>query len=421
MRKSSITYIVFASFLFLSLILFVQFRKGLDAFKQDLENYQSVQKTAYEEAKRDKLAELNGNILIYNNYQNQYNKAIPINQRDTAFILFPFRKTMEFTHYDIAYIQCLHDKILIDQGNQSMREEIKKRESNMKLRYGAEFDYWYEMLSADIFCDVLTDSDCNGFFPEIYTLRINENAWSEFQSFLSKYSGDIFKVEEYRENAYRRFNSERLSAQRQLLSETREFFHREMDSAKTNILKTESIEYTYSSASLGIIKYVIEETSYDDVLFQRVFDNVLREQWRNNRLPHGAMPYANCFGRANSCSGWGCSQIDVKSGGSDVVVLIKNAQGNTVRHGYIRAGRTLSFHVPNGRYQVYFNYGKGWNPDKAIEGAVCRNLRGGFVENVQYTKDSYESLYNQILTYTLISQAGGNFRERSSSESEFFK
>lgn len=422
MRKASVIYLVIAILIILLLlVLFVQYRNGLDAFKQDLEHYQSVQQLAYEEAKRKKLNELNGDILIYSDYQNQYNKAIPITQRDTAYKLFPFGKTLHYTHYAIDYIQCLHFKILNDQGNHSMREEIKKKERSLQLRFEDAFDYWYEILGEDKFFDALTDSECNKFFPEIYTLHLNENAWSEFQSFLSKYSADILKAEEYRANAYRHLNSERLSAQRQLLSETREFFRREIDSAKNNILKTESIEYTYSSASLGIIKYVIEETTYNDGVFQMVFDESLREQWINNRLPHGSMPYANCFGSTNSCSGWGCSEIEVKSGGSDVLVLIKNAQGNTIRHGYVRAGRSMSFHVSNGRYQVFFNYGTGWNPDKVIEGAVCRNLRGGFVENVQYTKDNYETLNNQILTYELITQTGGNFRERSSSESEFFK
>ncbi len=420
MRNIMIIYIVFACLIFITIISFVQFRKGVNNFKIDLEEFELVQKATYEKANSNKLANISENHKVYEEYKNIYDEDLSITQRDTTYSFFPFRSTLKYTHYSISYIQCLHDFILNKKKNNLIQEEVSKRESSLQLLYGTAFSYWYDALGGDMLIDSIVDSGCSTFFPGMYRLRIKENAWAEFESFLEQYTEDRLHLGKNQENALERFDSNRNAALRRLNSDSREFFLRRIDLEKQNILETKDVKITYTSANLGNLNYVLEETVYSDDVFQRVLDEALREQWKNNRLPHGAMPYANCFGRVNSCSGMACSRIDVKSGGSDVLVLIKDTHGNTVRHGYIRAGRTMNFHVPNGRYQVFFNYGSGWNPDKIIEGAGCDNLRGGFVENVRFTKDNYETLRNHILTYELISQVGGNFAERTSSQSEFF-
>ena len=58
-------------------------------------------------------------------------------------------------------------------------------------------------------------------------------------------------------------------------------------------------------------------------------------QYSENSLARGAKPWANCFGRTNSCNENGCSEIVVNGpSGSDVVVLLKQ-NGVTKRHAYI--------------------------------------------------------------------------------------
>lgn len=132
----------------------------------------------------------------------------------------------------------------------------------------------------------------------------------------------------------------------------------------------------------------------------------------NNRLETGELPYS----RYNTA--WGDESeifVKTKTSGSDVVVLLKQ-YGEIVRNIYIRAGGSYSFHIPNGSYQVFFYYGKGWNPEKRMND----RLKGGFVTNESFQKDSEIFLDYQKLTYELIPQRNGNFNTQQSSASEMF-
>ena len=143
------------------------------------------------------------------------------------------------------------------------------------------------------------------------------------------------------------------------------------------------------------------------------------DRYRDNSLSNGAQPYSSYYGYNRSCTSYGCSEICVKAPySSDVLVLIKknNSDGSVVRHGYVRAGNTVCFEVPDGRYQTFFYYGNGWYPNKKMKNGV----RGGFLRNEVFSKDNPQYLDGQILTYELILQQNGNFQTKSSSESEMF-
>ena len=140
----------------------------------------------------------------------------------------------------------------------------------------------------------------------------------------------------------------------------------------------------------------------------------------NNSLRTGATPYAYCYGSNSSCDDYGCSEIKVKTpSNSDVMVTIKK-NGRVYRHAYIKAGSRYTFEFPNGTYQAFFYYGKGWNPNKFMKEASCGTIRGGFVSDEHVSKDSPQQLNNSILTYELILQQNGNFSTRPSSVSEAF-
>ncbi len=143
------------------------------------------------------------------------------------------------------------------------------------------------------------------------------------------------------------------------------------------------------------------------------------DRYKNNSLSNGSQPYASYYGYNRSCDYYGCSKISVKAPYlSDVVVIIKrnNSDGSVVRHGYIKSGCTMSFEIPDGWYQTFFYYGKGWYPNKRMSGGV----RGGFLEDEIFSKDNPQYLSNQVLTYELILQRNGNFSTKPSSESEVF-
>lgn len=126
----------------------------------------------------------------------------------------------------------------------------------------------------------------------------------------------------------------------------------------------------------------------------------------------GSVPY-ECYEKSGSNSK--ITTITSTQSESDLVVMIK--QGDIlVRNAYIKAGDKYSFLLPNGTYQVFFYSGRGWNPGKAMP----NGLKGGFVTDESYSKDSPTSLSYQEMVYELILQQNGNFSTQQSSEDEIF-
>lgn len=143
-------------------------------------------------------------------------------------------------------------------------------------------------------------------------------------------------------------------------------------------------------------------------------EKAIYDKYINNSLRTGATPYSQYYGRNSSCDNYGCSQIKVRTSNSDVIVTIKKS-GSVVRHAYINSGSSYTFSFPNGTYQTFFYYGKGWNPEKEMKGG---KMKGGFIDNEDFGKDDPQSLSNNILEYELILQENGNFSTRPSNPDE---
>lgn len=141
--------------------------------------------------------------------------------------------------------------------------------------------------------------------------------------------------------------------------------------------------------------------------------SVEENPYYNNSLRTGSSPYSS-YGRSATDE----SQIRVSTSSSsncDVVVLVKR-EGLIYRNAYIKAGDLHTFYIPNGKYQVFFYGGKGWNPNKVMP----NGLKGGFVANESYSKDSPVNIEYQSLEYELIPQPNGNFSTQQSSANEIF-
>lgn len=142
---------------------------------------------------------------------------------------------------------------------------------------------------------------------------------------------------------------------------------------------------------------------------QEIYDRYI-----NNSLHTGATPYSKYYGGNSTCDDYGCSQIKVRTSNSDVLVTIKK-NDKVVRHAFIQAGGRYTFSFPNGTYQAFFYYGKGWNPEKEMKGG---EIRGGFISGESFGKDDPQFLSNNILEYELILQENGNFSTRPSNPEE---
>ena len=148
----------------------------------------------------------------------------------------------------------------------------------------------------------------------------------------------------------------------------------------------------------------------------------LESLYGNNSLANGAQPYSRWYGKNQYYDDYTPhSEIVVKAPyNSDVIAIVRynNMNGGVAGHRYIKAGNSSRIYLKNGyNYQTFFYYGRGWYPDKQMNG----NVRGGFLKGEAFSKDGSPCyLENQILTYELTLQENGNFQTSTSSEGEMF-
>ena len=137
-----------------------------------------------------------------------------------------------------------------------------------------------------------------------------------------------------------------------------------------------------------------------------------------NSLQTGDTPYSQFYGGNPSCSNYGCSQIKVTTpDNSDVLVTVKQ-DDEVVRHAYIRSNSFFVFEIPDGTYQPFFYFGKGWDSEKVMKKTENGTIKGGFVKDEFFGKDSQQTLKGQILEYKLILQQNGNFDTKPSNAGE---
>lgn len=147
----------------------------------------------------------------------------------------------------------------------------------------------------------------------------------------------------------------------------------------------------------------------------------LESQYGKNSLSNGAQPYSRWYGANQYYDDYTAhSEIRVKAPyNSDVIANVRYNNMNGSVAGYnIKAGNSATIYLRNGSYyQTFFYYGKGWFPDKQMNG----KFRGGFLKNEAFSKDVSPSyLENQILSYELTMQGNGNFQTSTSNEGEMF-
>lgn len=171
--------------------------------------------------------------------------------------------------------------------------------------------------------------------------------------------------------------------------------------------KKATSEYYNSQAERQPVEVVKDELSEED------------KKYLSNSQSTGATPYTEYYGKNYRCPYNQCSGIKVTAPGeSDIVVIIKreNQYGKVVAHGYIKAGDTYQFDIPDGTFQTFFYYGEGWNPNKEMGNGV----KGGFVKDEIFSKDNPQDIYSGILTYVLQLQRDGNFSTKGSNRGEVF-
>ena len=398
-----------------------EFKETFEVFKTSVSQYETEQLEIFKKEKESRVASLsNGDKEIYQLFTEQFDESKAISERDTSFSFLYLSGSVKYKVASLKYIDCLNSKCLIDQQNEANQKLITSKETELTKKFGETFSLWYAKLKDEkLLKKVNKTGECSSFFPDLNEVSYDANVWNDFEKFMIAYNSETRESQIQNNQTENQYATNVASTKRQLRSGVIDYFDGKLSDRKSQILTTETETKQFNSLTLGLITYSVSKTSFNKQAFQNVADDAFEEQWKSNSLSTGAMPYSYCYGASNYCD-YGCSKISVRTGGSDVLVTIKNISGEVVRHAFINGGYTFSFNVPNGQYQVFFYSGIGWNPNKNMKSTSCGTLHGGFVSGENVTKDNYISLYSQQMTYELILQQNGNLSTKPSSKDEAF-
>ena len=186
---------------------------------------------------------------------------------------------------------------------------------------------------------------------------------------------------------------------------------------KCNDSKSSSSTDNSRTSSSAYQRPAITEAPVEEYIEDELSEE--NKRYLGNSLSTGATPYKAVYGKNYRCPYAQCSGIRVTAPGeSDIVVIIKrnNSYGKVMAHGYIKAGGTYQFDIPDGTYQTFFYYGEGWNPNKDMGNGVT----GGFVKDEIFSKDNPQEIYSGVLSYVLQLQRDGNFQTKGSNRGEVF-
>ena len=261
------------------------------------------------------------------------------------------------------------------------------------------------------------DDKCKKCIENYQTaFETNTVAIVDFYAFVDQYLGAKKRIGKYNRGILEKYNS-KYKIQTAGMNSSMRSKLKEKIKEKPLLTSNEVTEvFSGFKEGLGDISYSFNESEEDLTPLKGYVNEIYASYYASNSLYNGATPYKYCYGASNN--GYP-SKVNIKSGNSDVIVTIKK-EGKVYRHAYIKANSNYTFKVADGSYNVYFYYGKGWNPKKFMKNTNCGRLVGGFVSNVSVGKDMYLSLNNQYMTYTLTSVKNGNFSPKTSSINEAF-
>ncbi len=407
--------------LLISCVIIVRYfyNQNFEDFKKSVSLYESEQLKNFIKEKEKKFADLQiENPKIFQLFKAQFDEHKALTQRDSTYSFLYLSGSAKYSSPSFQYFDCLQNKCIVDMQNDSTQQLIIIREKELQRKFGEIFTLWYPKFKDEKLNKKINESEnCKIFFPELFQISYNQSAWNDFEQFLIKYGLAIKESQAQNSKVEAQLKTKYSAASYQLNSGALDYFRNRLDTEMSTIITADSLPVIYSSTALGSITYYVIRKNFNQAVYKKIEDDAFTEQWKYNSLSTGAMPYSYCYGSSNYCGNY-CSEIQVRTGGSDVLATIKDSEGDVFRHAYIKSGHSFTFNVPDGQYQVFFYSGTGWNPNKYMTTTFCGTLHGGFVSAESFTKDDYISLNSQSMTYELIMQPNGNLNTQPSSMNE---
>ena len=355
--------------------------------------------------------------------------------KDTLINFLFFSKEIRFKGFDKNYFKCAYNHEINRYKNKYNKEYLSWfNKTRKKFGLGSktmnnliniikqsssnnsDFPFLNSTSKTDIECKKCISNYISTSELDLFSIK-------DFDGFVREYFKNKRTIDKNNKEVLKNYNSKFNSLSRNM---TRSLVD-DLDNKLKNkpVLSENKVSFTFSSGkNLGSITYSFVNKKFNEERLEKISDDVFNNFYKTNSLRTGSTPYSYCYGKNPYCSppyGYSeCSYIDVRaSSSSDVIVIIK--KNNIVySHAYIKAGGYHKFKLGNGRFQTFFYYGNGWNPNKFMKNASCGKIRGGFVSDESLDKSDVISLRNGSMSYTLYSVTNGNFKPKSSNKNEAF-
>ena len=438
-KSNKIRNLTISALILAMLISYVIFLKKINDLEKSISTITNNSKLKQEESLEFWKSKLE-NQFPEANWNTSFKESDRIEMKDSTISFFIYFKTLKIPYYKNRFFECVYQNrqninkywsnyIISSPTKYNNKSEPpylkisksvwKKYKLNaneldtiIKIVGGLKVFHQEKKLEIDDIC-----SKCIKDYRNNY--ETNENAITDFYNFISEFL-------EFKKN----INSSNKSNQRdyeRLYANLTSGMSKNLTSKLNSKIKSKPLLkklpilriFQGSKNGLDTIKYSLNKNlKIQKSKLQNYVNEIYSEFYETNTLRTGSTPYRYCYG-INKKFRYPRSQIKVKTGDSDVIVTIKK-NGTVYRHAYINSSDSYTFDVSNGYYDVYFYYGRGWNPKKLLKKASCGNLKGGFVSDVSISKDMSLYLNNQIMTYTLTKVTYGNFSPKGSSINEAF-
>ena len=355
--------------------------------------------------------------------------------KDTLIKLLFFSKQISFKGLDKEYFKCAYNHEINRYKNKYNKEYLSWF-SKTRKRFGLGSKTMNNLINivkqsssknSDFpFLNSInnTDIECKKCIPNYITAsELDAFSTKDFDSFVRDYFKNKRVIDKNNKDVQKDYDSKFNSLSRNMNSS----LTINLDTKLKNkpVITQNKVDFTFSGGeTLGSINYSFTKKKFNAERLEKFSNDVFNDFYKTNSLITGSTPYRYCYGINPYCSppsGYKeCSYIDIKaSATSDVIVIIK--KNNIVySHAYIKAGGYHKFKLGNGRFQTFFYYGNGWNPNKFMKNANCGKIIGGFVNDETIDKSDVISLTNGSMSYTLYSVTDGNFTPKLSNKNEAF-
>ena len=164
----------------------------------------------------------------------------------------------------LKYIDCLNNKCVIDEQNETAQRLIDGKEKELEKKYGETFSIWYPKLKDEKLLKKTNKSgECSNFFPDLYEISYDANVWNDFEKFMIAYNSGTRDAQIQNKQTENQFASNVSATKNQLRSGVINYFDEKLSDRKSQIITTETEQKTFNSPTLGLITYSVNKTSFD--------------------------------------------------------------------------------------------------------------------------------------------------------------